>query len=221
MRPRGGGRARRSGDSGDRVRSLDRGEFDRAVSDVSHIFLVAGTARGWRCAVRHGGEKPSRREGLAYYRSVVEWWKLNVRQYEDVTEIRRTDSGFDVVSQPSPGVEMTTPARAVVVATGYFASPNMLRVPGENLPHVSHEFVEGTSRFSGTRSWLAGETQPLNALLSSRAAARLSRSCISRRSSPTSSSRGFCPSSKRAWRTDRFRCAGTRALRRSSPNGSS
>jgi thioredoxin reductase (NADPH) len=93
------------------------------------------------------GEKPSRREGLAYYRSVVEWWKLNVRQYEDVTEIRNTNSGFDVVSQPSPGVEMTTPARAVVVATGYFASPNMLRVPGEELPHVSHEFVEGHVAF--------------------------------------------------------------------------
>jgi thioredoxin reductase (NADPH) len=93
------------------------------------------------------GEKPSRREGLAYYRSVVEWWKLNVRQYEDVTEVRKTDSGFDVVSQPLPGVEVTTPARAVVVATGYFASPNMLNVPGEDLPHVSHEFREGHIAF--------------------------------------------------------------------------
>jgi thioredoxin reductase (NADPH) len=42
---------------------------------------------------------------------------------------------------------MTTPARAVVIATGYFASPNMLGVPGENLPHVSHEFVEGHVAF--------------------------------------------------------------------------
>jgi len=93
------------------------------------------------------GEKPTRREGLAYYRNVVEWWKLNVRQYEDVSEIRKTDSGFDVVSQPSPGVEMVTPARAVIVATGYFASPNMLGVPGEDLPHVSHEFREGHVAF--------------------------------------------------------------------------
>lgn len=91
--------------------------------------------------------KPTRREGLAYYRSVVEWWKLNVRQYEDVTEITKTASGFNVVSQPSPGVEMATPARAVVVATGYFASPNMLGVPGEDLPHVSHEFREGHVAF--------------------------------------------------------------------------
>jgi thioredoxin reductase (NADPH) len=93
------------------------------------------------------GEKPTRREGLAYYRTVVEWWKLNVRQYEDVSAVRKTASGFDVVSNPSQGVEMTTPARAVIVATGYFASPNMLGVPGEDLPHVSHEFHEGHVAF--------------------------------------------------------------------------
>jgi thioredoxin reductase (NADPH) len=93
------------------------------------------------------GEKPTRREGLAYYRNVVEWWKLNVRQYEDVSAIRKTDAGFEVVSQPSPGVELTTPAQAVIVATGYFASPNMLGVPGEHLSHVSHEFREGHVAF--------------------------------------------------------------------------
>ena len=93
------------------------------------------------------GGKPTRREGLAYYRSVVEWWKLNVRQYEEVTDITTTPTGFKVVSQPSPGVEIVTPARAVVVATGYFASPNMLGVPGEELPHVSHEFREGHVAF--------------------------------------------------------------------------
>jgi thioredoxin reductase (NADPH) len=93
------------------------------------------------------GGKPSRREGLAYYRSVVEWWKLNVRQYEDVSAVRVTDAGFEVVSHPSPEIEMTTHARAVVIATGYFASPNMLNVPGESLPHVSHEFREGHVAF--------------------------------------------------------------------------
>src|ERR1019366_6833726 len=30
------------------------------------------------------GNKPTRREGLAYYRYVVDRWKLDVRQYEDV-----------------------------------------------------------------------------------------------------------------------------------------
>jgi thioredoxin reductase (NADPH) len=93
------------------------------------------------------GEKPSRREGLAYYRSVVDRWKLSVRQYEHVVAIARRDGEFDVRSRPAQGSELVTPARAVVIATGYFASPNMLGVPGEELPHVSHEFHEGHEAF--------------------------------------------------------------------------
>src|SRR5439155_35698 len=33
-------------------------------------------------------------------------------------------------------------SRNLVLATGYFESPNVLGVPGENLPHVSHFYVE-------------------------------------------------------------------------------
>jgi thioredoxin reductase (NADPH) len=93
------------------------------------------------------GEKPSRREGLAYYRSVVDWWKLSVRQYEDVIAIEPAAGGFSVRSRPAQGDDTVTEARAVVVATGYFASPNMLGIPGEDLPHVTHEFHEGHEAF--------------------------------------------------------------------------
>ena len=93
------------------------------------------------------GEKPTRREGLAYYRTVADWWKLSLRQYEDVTAIERAGTEFLVHSQPSQGAKAATRARAVVVATGYFSSPNMLGVPGEDLPHVSHEFREGHQAF--------------------------------------------------------------------------
>ncbi|HXD22934.1 MAG TPA: YpdA family putative bacillithiol disulfide reductase [Gemmatimonadaceae bacterium] len=93
------------------------------------------------------GEKPTRREGLAYYRSVVDWWKLTVRQYEEVTSVERAGTGFAVRSQPVHGEPAVTNACAVVVATGYFASPNMLGVRGEDLPHVSHEFHEGHEAF--------------------------------------------------------------------------
>jgi len=93
------------------------------------------------------GEKPTRREGLAYYRSVVDVWKLTVRQYEDVFAVERSGRGFALHSRPSQGAPAVTQARAVVVATGYFSSPNMLGVPGEDLPHVAHEFHEGHEAF--------------------------------------------------------------------------
>lgn len=92
-------------------------------------------------------EKPTRREGLAYYRAVVERWKLAVRQYEEVTAVDRSGGGFAVHSRSATGEATITAARAVVIATGYFSSPNMLGVPGEELPHVSHEFREGHGAF--------------------------------------------------------------------------
>ena len=42
---------------------------------------------------------------------------------------------------------MHTAARAVVVATGYFGSPNYLHVPGETSSHVTHVYREGHEAF--------------------------------------------------------------------------
>lgn len=87
-------------------------------------------------------EKPSRRDALAYYRAVVRHFDLDVRQYERVESIVPTNDGF--VIHTTKSVEH---AKAVVVATGYFGSPNYLRVPGENLPHVTHVYREGHEAF--------------------------------------------------------------------------
>jgi len=70
-----------------------------------------------------------------------------VRQYERVTAIERADSGFVVHSSSRSAGARQTRARAVVVATGYFGSPNYLRVPGEDLPNVSHVYREGHEAF--------------------------------------------------------------------------
>ena len=40
------------------------------------------------------------------------------------------------------GGTRTRCARAVVLATGYYGQPNVLGVPGEDLPHVSHYYSE-------------------------------------------------------------------------------
>jgi thioredoxin reductase (NADPH) len=92
-------------------------------------------------------EKPTRRDGLAYYRAVVQHFKIPLRQYERVTSIERVDGGFRVHSESRSAGAQTTDARAVVIATGYFGSPNYLRVPGEDLPHVTHVYREGHEAF--------------------------------------------------------------------------
>ena len=92
-------------------------------------------------------EKPTRRDGLAYYRAVVKHFAIPLRQYERVTSIERNGDGFVVHSDSRAHGAQRTEAKAVVVATGYFGSPNYLRVPGEDLPHVTHVYREGHEAF--------------------------------------------------------------------------
>jgi thioredoxin reductase (NADPH) len=96
-------------------------------------------------------EKPTRRDALAYYRAVVRHFALDVRQYEPVVELERDDDALLVHSRPRTGAhagrDRVTRARNVVVATGYFGSPNWIGVPGEQLPHVTHTYREGHESF--------------------------------------------------------------------------
>lgn len=92
-------------------------------------------------------DKPTRRDGLAYYRTVVKHFGLPVRQYERVTHIEGRDGAFIAHSRSADGAERETRARAVCIATGYFGSPNRIGVPGEDLPHVTHVYREGHEAF--------------------------------------------------------------------------
>ncbi|HEX9085204.1 MAG TPA: YpdA family putative bacillithiol disulfide reductase [Gemmatimonadaceae bacterium] len=92
-------------------------------------------------------EKPTRRDALAYYRAVVTYFAIPLRQRERVTAIQGRSGEFTVVSRTAGGEESKTRAGAVVIATGYFGSPNRINVPGEDLPHVTHVYREGHEAF--------------------------------------------------------------------------
>jgi len=91
-------------------------------------------------------EKPTRVEALRYYRRVVQHFDLDVRQYEEVVAVEGAVGDFVVRSRSAEG-EHEHRARRVVIATGYFDTPNMLDVPGEELPHVTHWYREGSPFF--------------------------------------------------------------------------
>lgn len=89
------------------------------------------------------GDKPVRREALRYYQRLAREYALDVRQYEDVRTIERRGAVFELETHAMGHGTARYIARNVVIATGYFDSPNLLRVPGENLPKVMHRYSEG------------------------------------------------------------------------------
>src|SRR5688572_8458787 len=108
--------------AGLRARVLDAGCVASTITQYPYYVKFFSTAE----KLALGGmpflaadDKPTRREGLAYYRAIV-------RHFVSIEGERRL-----------------TTARAVCVATGYFGSPNLLGVTGESLPHVAHVYREG------------------------------------------------------------------------------
>ncbi len=87
------------------------------------------------------GDKPTRREALRYYRSVVSYFRLDVRQYEEVEIVERVDDGF-VVHTRARGEQRSHFACNIVIASGYYDNPNRLGIPGAELPKVSYYFTE-------------------------------------------------------------------------------
>ena len=82
-------------------------------------------------------EKATGEQYLAYLRGIVEQFGLKVRTYEPVTSIRRVGERFMVETERGQ-----YDAARVVIAIGDMHRPRMLHIEGEDLPHVSHYFVE-------------------------------------------------------------------------------
>ena len=91
-------------------------------------------------------EKPTQVEGLRYYRRVTETYGLRVTLDEQVKAVRVSRSSRNGarfrLETVHDGEARVRKARSVVAAVGYYDHPNMLGVPGEDLPHVSHYYYE-------------------------------------------------------------------------------
>ncbi len=93
------------------------------------------------------GAKATREEALKYYRGVVRTEGLAVRTYTRLLDARRDGATIHCRLGTRLGIEEIRCGR-LVLATGYFDHPNLLGVPGEALPHVSHWFDEA-HRYAG------------------------------------------------------------------------
>jgi thioredoxin reductase (NADPH) len=83
------------------------------------------------------GDKPTRREALEYYRRVKDAWNLNINLYEKVEQVEGEEGNFTVITD-----KKSYNCRYVIIATGFYDKPNLMNVPGEELPKVKHYFDE-------------------------------------------------------------------------------
>ena len=87
-------------------------------------------------------EKPGRTEALKYYRRVAELYELDIRQYQPVKKIEGEDGRFRLETTDLYGCPRSYEAKKIILATGYYDIPNLLNVPGEDLPKVMHYYKE-------------------------------------------------------------------------------
>ncbi len=80
--------------------------------------------------------KPTRNESLEYYRRVAASYKLNIHLFEEVVDVQKNSPGkFSV--KTSNNIYKT---KHVIIATGFYDIPYLLKVPGEELAKVKHYY---------------------------------------------------------------------------------
>lgn len=81
--------------------------------------------------------KPTRPEALEYYRRVATSYQLNIQLFEEVEQVTPNAGEYTITT--SKGVYH---ARHVVIATGFYDIPNLMQIPGEDLPKVTHYYKD-------------------------------------------------------------------------------
>lgn len=81
--------------------------------------------------------KPTRPEALEYYRRVATSHELNIKLFEEVEQVTPNAGEYTITTRKS-----VYHARHVVIATGFYDIPNLLNIPGEELPKVTHYYKD-------------------------------------------------------------------------------
>lgn len=104
------------------------------------------------------GQKPKRNQALVYYREVVKHHQLQINRFETVEHVQKEGNTFTVKTSKDC---YETPY--VIIATGYYDSPNEMKIEGENLPKVSHYFKEGHPYFDTDVLVIGGKNSAIDA----------------------------------------------------------
>lgn len=119
---------------------IDRGTL---VNSIFHypvnmtFFSTSGNLEIGKVPFISHGPKPTRREALEYYRRVAVHYHLDIKLYEEVTEVNGVDGDFLIKTNKN-----RYHATKVVLATGFYGQEKKMGIPGEELSKVSHYYDE-------------------------------------------------------------------------------
>ncbi len=82
--------------------------------------------------------KPKKQEALEYYRRVVQKFSLNILYNEEVQSSHKNQDGSYVLKTSKSKYE----TKNIIIATGFYDKPQLLHIPGEDLPKVKHYYTD-------------------------------------------------------------------------------
>ncbi len=81
--------------------------------------------------------KPTRAEALEYYRRVADKFDLNLRLFEKVESTKKQAGKYLIFTDKEEYL-----AKNVIISTGFYDLPNLMNIPGEELPKVRHYYKD-------------------------------------------------------------------------------
>jgi len=81
--------------------------------------------------------KPTRPEALEYYRRIAVSNQLNIHLQEEVKQVVAINGKYEVITSHQHYL-----AGNLIIATGFYDIPNLMNIPGEDLPKVTHYYKE-------------------------------------------------------------------------------
>lgn len=81
--------------------------------------------------------KPTRAEALEYYRRIAVSNHLNIHLREAVEKVTRKTDSYEIKTGKA-----VYQAKNIIIATGFYDIPNLLHIPGEDLPKLTHYYKE-------------------------------------------------------------------------------
>jgi thioredoxin reductase (NADPH) len=81
--------------------------------------------------------KPTRAEALEYYRRIAVSNHLNIHLQEPVEKVIPKGDYYEIKTSRA-----TYQATHIIIATGFYDIPNLMHIPGEDLPKLTHYYKE-------------------------------------------------------------------------------